>query len=170
VQDIIDMCNEIKEKKLTFVLNPNELWDKFDESLRPITGADWHEVKFLDDSGTNLHSSMDTLPSDSGGIYVFVVKPELIPATHLYILYIGRTKDTDKQNLRKRCKEYLKDTRPKVIMMKHLWGKHLHIRYLSLKDNHIITKLENELVKAIFPPCNSEYPGIINKAARAAFM
>lgn len=165
------MCNKIKERKLNFVLNPDDSWSKFDDSLKNIVKGAWQEVKFLDDTCLNLHSSMTMLPKDSGGIYIFVLKPEIIPNTHLYILYIGRARHTDKQNLRKRCSEYLKDGRPKIFTMIKTWGKDLYIRYMPLSDNNMIDKLESALIDAIFPPCNDRYPNkITREAVKAAFM
>jgi len=171
LKEAIDMCKKIKDKKLTFVLNPDDVWEKFDNSLKPIINCNWQEVKFLDDSCQVLHSSMSSLPSDSGGIYIFILKPEIVPNTHLYILYIGRAKNTPHQNLRKRCSQYIKDTRPKICIMRDSWGKNLFIRYLPLKDNDIIDRLEKELIKSIFPPCNDDYPDkVIKMAMKSAFM
>ena len=171
MREVIDMCNKIKEKKLHFVLNPDDSWGKFDASFKTIVDTDWYEVKFLDDSCSALHNNMDTLPNDNGGIYVFIAKPEIIPCAHQYILYIGRAKLTKSQNLRKRCKEYFGDTRPKVYSMVNSWGNHLFIRYLPLSDNNIIDNLEKELIRTIFPPCNDYYPDKITRMAmKSAFI
>lgn len=169
--EVIDMCQKIKDKRLYFVLNPDNVWDKFDNSLKAIVKSEWKEVKFLDDNGEKLHTDMNKLPNDYGGIYVFVLKPEIIPKTHMYILYIGRCKYTTHQNLRKRCCEYFNEkSRPKISAMIHLWGKYLYIRYLPLKDNGIIKKLEDELIRTIYPPCNDKYPDRVTRMAmKAAF-
>lgn len=171
MKEIIDMCQKVKSSKLTFVLNPDSTWDKFNQEFNEIVSTSWQEVKFLDESCQRLHSSMEQLPNNTGGIYAFIVKPEIIPNTHLYILYVGRAKCTPSQSLRKRCSHYIADERPKIYSMIHLWGKFLYIRYLPLTDNNIIDKLEKELIKAICPPCNDEYPDkILRMAMKAAFM
>lgn len=169
--EAIDMCQKIKDKRIYFVLNPDNVWDKFDNSLKTIVQAEWQEVKFLDDAGDKLHTDMSKLPNDCGGIYAFVLKPEIIPKAHIYILYIGRCKYTNYQNLRKRCCEYINDRdRSKIFTMIHLWGNYLYICYLPLKDNDTIVKLEAELIETIFPPCNDEYPKRVTRMAmRAAF-
>jgi len=170
VAEYIDMCSKIKDKRIPFVLNPDDVWEKFDPALKPMITSGWQEVKFLDDSSETLHNSMSTLPNDNGGIYVFVVKPNIIPNVHQYILYVGRARCNERQNLRKRCREYLNDTRPKINLMREYWGKHLYIMYLPLSDNHIIDKLENELIRAIFPPCNDKYPDkVVREALKSAF-
>jgi hypothetical protein len=168
--DYIDMCSKIKDKKVAFVLNPDDIWERFDPSLKSLLQTDWQEVKFLDDSCDKLHNSMSNLPNNNGGIYVFIVKPNIIPDVHQYILYIGRARYNERQNLKKRCREYLTDTRPKISLMREYWGKHLYIKYLPLSDNHIIDRLENELIRTVFPPCNDKYPDkVIREALKAAF-
>lgn len=169
VTDLIDLCKKIRNTTLAFVLNPDSMWDSFDKKFESVVNCPWKEVKFLDDACKELHSTMDLLPDDSGGIYVFVLKTNIIPNTHLYILYIGRAKITTHQNLKKRCKEYFNDTRPNILYMRETWGKHLYIRYLPLSDNNIIDKLEEELIRAVIPPCNEKYPDVINLAMKAAF-
>lgn len=165
------MCRKIKDRKLTFILNPDDSWEKIDVNMRIVANSAWNEVKFLDNTCNNLDNSMQNLPDDKGGIYIFIVKPEIVPNTHLYILYIGRAQNTASQNLKKRCCEYLNDTRPKIFAMKESWGKNLYIRYLPLTDNNIINKLEEELIEAILPPCNDKYPRSITRAAvKQAFM
>jgi hypothetical protein len=52
--EVIDMCQKIKDKRLYFVLNPDNVWDKFDNSLKAIVKSEWKEVKFLDDNGEKL--------------------------------------------------------------------------------------------------------------------
>ena len=170
-KEVIDMCHELKTKCLCFDLNPDNVWDKVDsDTQRMIASTQWHEVKFIDDLSGELHSDMTNLPNDVGGIYAFVLKPEIIPKTHMYIMYVGRARRTVTQSLKKRCKEYFTDERPKVLMMKEHWGKYLYIRYLPLNDNNIIDKLEVSLINAILPPCNDSIPDkVIMMAKKAAF-
>lgn len=164
----IEMCDQITIKTLKFTLNPDDAWEKFDKSLKEIICKEWNEVKYLDDRG-DLNPDVSKIPNNSGGIYTFVLKPNIIPDTHLYILYIGRARLTDFQNLRKRCKEYIKDeNRPRIGNMMNKWGQHLYIRYLPLDDNGTIDRLEAELIEAISPPINSDYPKKQTRMARKA--
>lgn len=153
----IDVCRSIPDSKVQFILNP-KLWAKCNQDIIDIINTSWDEVKFLDDESNSLHKSMGSLPTDKGGIYVFITKPNIIPGAHLYIFYIGRSLKTQNQNLRKRCSEYYKDNRPKISRMIRNWGKYLYIRYLPLDDNKFITSLEKSLINAILPPCNDEIP------------
>lgn len=165
---VIDMCQKVKDAKIPFVLNLNNSWDSFDTTLASVIDTTWCEAKFLDDAGTTLHSDMNNIPNDKGGIYIFIAKPAIVPDTHLYIFYIGRAKITARQNLKKRCSEYPKDERNKIISMINSYGKYLYIRYLPLNDNDLIDRLEQELINKILPPFNDRIPDkIINSAINA---
>lgn len=167
----IDMCAEIQTHNLTFVLNPNNIWNSYNSDCRRITeGDEWNEVKFLNDDASALNSDIENVPNNCGGIYLFILKGQIIPLSHVYILYVGRVKHTDNQNLRKRFREYFKDNRPKIKKMRTTWGKDLYIKYLPLYDNDVIANLEEELIRVIVPPCNEQYPKVINAAIKAAFM
>lgn len=165
----IDVCRSIADSKIHMILNA-VLWDRCDQGIIESINTNWSEVKFLDYVNNSLHTSMDLLPNDKGGIYVFIAKPNIIPDSHLYILYIGRSRKTQNQNLRKRCSEYVKDGRPKILRMIRNWGKYLYIRYLPLDDNSVIEELEKRLINAILPPCNDQIPDKEIREAVKAFM
>ena len=169
--DMIDLCDMIKIHELPFVLNPDNSWQSFDkDKFGSIISNTWYEEKFLDDATGSLNDNLTSLPKDKGGIYIFVAKPNIIPDTHMYILYVGRALSTDSQNLRKRVKTYIKDTRPRVEKMRKKWGNYLYIKYLPLSDNRMIEELEKELIRVIYPPCNIDYPDVIRGARTAAFV
>lgn len=171
MSEIFDMCTEIKTHKLTFVLNPNRVWDTFNKEFVGIVNKKWNEIKFLNTSGAEINPQLNSLvPNDCGGIYIFTLRTDIIPEIHRYILYVGRVKKTDNQNLRKRINEYYKDNRPKITLMREIWGKDLYVRFLPLNDNDVIERLEEELIRIIVPPCNDRYPGVINSAIKIAFM
>ena len=171
MSEVIDMCSAIRNNSLHFTLNPQNCWESFNSDFKGIVNSDeWREIKFLNDSATGINDSIRTVPNDQGGIYVFFLKPDIIPCIHKYILYVGRVQYTDNQNLRKRFREYVQDQRSDILLMRETWGKDLYIRYLPLTDNATICALEKELMRTIIPPCNSDYPGTLNKAMKAAFI
>lgn len=171
MDEIHDMCAlDIQTHRLNFILNPQNIWQSYNEDLRKVTESNkWKEIKFLNDDASALNSDIKTVPKDCGGVYVFVLKGGIIPDIHMYIMYVGRVQFTDNQNLNKRLHEYFRDNRPKIRQMREVWGRYLYIRYLPLKDNCIITQLEEELIRVIIPPCNDSYPKVISKAIKAAF-
>lgn len=168
MSEMLDMCYAVKTHKIPFVLNPDGGWTSFPAHLRPIVERPWKEIKYYSDG--ELNSEIQSIPNDCGGIYVFLIKPEVIPQIHLYLAYIGRAKHTQYQNLRKRVCEYAKETkRPKICMLKDQWRDHLYLSYLPLDNNDLIEEMEEELIKAILPPFNDQYPAVYNVAMHAAF-
>lgn len=154
-----DILSTIPTSKIHFILNPS-FWDSFDDKIKntlhetPI----WNESKFLDING-DLNSDMNHIPTDKGGIYIFIAKPNLLPNSHLYLMYVGRAHFTATQNIGKRCKEYIKEqSRPKIKRMIENWGKYLYIRYLPLTDNKLIDSIESEIINKVLPPFNDSIP------------
>lgn len=155
--DGLDMCERHKLLKWEFELDPDK-WDSLDPSVRSvIVGGGWKSIKYFQDDGRTLSTSINELPDDSGGIYVFFVRPELIPDIHLYVMYIGRARrKNNTYSLQKRCRDYATDTRPKISTMRKYYGKFLYLAYLPLADDTLITKVEKELIRVVIPPCNAD--------------
>ena len=89
---------------------------------------------------------------------MFLLKPEIIPGMHRYIMYIGRVRKKKGFSLRKRCKEYINDDRVQIMYMREMWGDKLYFYYLPLDNDEDIEKIERELIRVIIPPCNTEIP------------
>lgn len=157
MSEIVDMCLRHKAFKLEFELNIDK-WNTMDEDVKRLVSSEWSMVKFLNEDGSGLNSEMENLPDNKGGIYLFLLKPELIPKMHIYIMYIGRARKQNDFSLKERCKEYFRDTRPKIAYMREIWGKELYLKYLPLYDDDTIEKVERELLRVIIPPCNTQIP------------
>lgn len=164
------MCDAIKTHKVSFALNPTDEWASFPSHLQDVVRQPWIELKYFTDGAETINPEVSRIPNTSGGIYIFLIKPNVVPDVHLYLAYIGRAKLTANQNLRKRVKEYAtEEKRLKIVQMKEKWGPYLYLRYLPLNDNELIDELESELIRAILPPFNDQYPEVYNVAMRAAF-
>lgn len=163
--DVIE--NSIKDSKINFIINPT-FWDDIDPTVKKLVNAEWKEIKFYN-ANKKPNDQLNHLPSNKGGIYIFIIKPNIIPDTHMYIMYIGRALITENENLKKRCKHYYNDERPKVKRMIDHWWKYVYIRYLPLDDNDIIKKTEEELINKIIPPCNDRIPNKEVMSAVKAF-
>ena len=157
MSEIVDMCSRSKVLTLPFELNIDK-WSTFSEDVKQIISTDWKNIKFLNDDGTGINDAITSVPDDSGGVYLFLLKPDVISNMHRYIMYIGRAQRKRNFSLRKRCVSYLKDTRPLVALIRELWGKQLYFFYLPIENDDIICKVEEELVRVIIPPCNSQIP------------
>ena len=170
MSEVYDMCRAIKVNSLHFALNPQDCWHTFDDGFnRIVNSEEWKEMKFLNAAADGINEGINEVPNNKGGVYIFFLRPDVVPVVHKYILYVGRVRCTKYQNLRKRFREYITDTRSDIEFMRETWGKDLYIRYLPLTDNEVINSLEKELIRVIVPPCNTEYPGTLNKAANSAF-
>lgn len=170
--DRVDLCNSVRLHKVHFVLNPDDEWAKFPDHLKSLVNQQWTEFKFFEKDSDIINPEVDKIPNTCGGIYLFYIKPDVIPKIHHYLVYIGRARKTQYQNLRKRVREYATETkRLKIHNMKLIWGSYLYVRYLPLptEDNDCIDELEKELIKAVLPPFNDEYPEVYNQAIKSAF-
>lgn len=168
----LDMCDAISQHKVPFVLNPSGEWESFPIHFKTLVAQPWTEFKYFLDDTDQINPAILSVPNNCGGIYAFLIKPNIIPDTHLYLAYIGRARKTPYQNLRKRVHEYAtEERRLKIAKMKRLWSPYLYVRYLALpeKDNNCIDMLEKELIKTVLPPFNDQYPEVYNQAMRAAF-
>ena len=163
--DVIE--HSVINSKINFIINPT-FWENIDDSVKSVVNTKWEEIKFFTDE-KEQNSQINLLPNDKGGIYIFVVKPNIIPDTHLYIMYIGRAHISSSQNLRKRCKCYYNESRPKLKRMIEHWWKYIYVRYLPLENNDLINKVEAELINKIVPPCNDEIPNQEIRNAVKAF-
>lgn len=153
----VDMCRREKDLTVSFQLNIDK-WNSMDQNIREMVSQPWESVKFLDETGTKINSEVSRVPNDKGGIYVFVIKPEIIPDVHRYIMYIGRARKKLGFSLQKRCKEYINDNRVKIMYMREEWGDQLYFYYLPLDSDEDIEKIERELIRVIIPPCNTAIP------------
>jgi excinuclease UvrABC nuclease subunit len=163
----IDIIDSLKDTKIHFWVNP-KLWDEFDEEIYTLVNRNWQEVKFLDDN-MERHPQTNELPNNCGGIYIFLAKPNKVPNSHLYLMYIGRAYYSRGQNLKKRCLEYINPERPKIKRLVKGWGKYLYIRYLPIEGNDIIDQIEKELINKILPPFNDFIPDKTIRGAVKAF-
>ena len=167
----IELSDYIIAHTVRFKLCPRN-WELFSLASSIPNISEWNEVKFLG-IDSELHSEMDSIPADVGGIYLFIIKANVLDNTSDYLVYIGRAQLTDSVNLKKRCRHYLSeyksdDPRPKIKSMISKWGDHLYIRYFTLADNDLIISLEKELINVLLPPFCDEIPDIKLKRATAA--
>ena len=157
-----------------YFLDPNR-WAKTPQiildSLRKQSWSDY--IKYLDNNG-NLSEELNSLPENEGGIYMFFIQGQTLPELEMYPAYIGRALSTEDQNIQKRVKRYLWESkqkkRPKIIDLYESWKDYLYIRYFHTSDNDLIETGEKALIRSILPPFNSEIPDRIKfKTPQKAF-
>jgi hypothetical protein len=150
-----------------FTINPFS-WEDIEEINKYLHIEDMQEIKYMQYDMCHYSEELKEMPEDSGGIYFFYIKNPIIPDMINYLVYIGRAKYTQDQNLKKRCREYFYDYKnvkdndsdrvQTVRSMIKKWGNYLYLKYIKLNDNNIIDSLESLLINNIRPPFNSQIP------------
>jgi hypothetical protein len=116
------------------------------------------EIKYIDAQNDGISQDIKNIPNNTGGIYIFFIKGITLPFIENYILYIGRCKFTQNQNIRKRAKEYFSDERTMIKRMFKHWKNHLYYRYYPDTDSQRIAENEIRLIRTILPPLNEAIP------------
>ena len=149
---------------LTYYHNPNRWRDNIIALDNPIRNVEnWSaEIKYLNESNDDLSDDIKNLPNDTGGIYVFYVKGLNLSFMENYILYVGRCQFTNTQHIRKRAREYYKDTRDLIVEMFNRWKDFLYYRYYPDINNDRIKDNEIQLIRAILPQYNEVIPDRIS--------
>ncbi|MDM1296527.1 hypothetical protein HX021_19755 [Sphingobacterium sp. N143] len=169
-----DLGEEIELRKLEFKLHTG-LWNKFNKVGKvDLSLVNWKSIKYLNVRANKLHTDLKNIPDNSGGLYLFTIKCDIIPGMTEFPVYIGRAQKTATQNLRKRCKEYFQkysktNERPLITKMFKYWSKNLFLYYLPLPTNHDIINYEKELINSLLLPFNTEIPDKEIKQATLAF-
>lgn len=168
-----EIAEELELRKIEYKLHA-ATWIKYDLSALDLKFSDWNTIKYLNDDGSDFHPDVETLPNNTGGLYMFSINCPVIPGMTEYPVYIGRAQITAGQNLRKRCKEYLQkflrnDERPKITRMFRYWSKDLYLSYISMADNDVIVGFEMKLINSLLLPFNDEIPDVELRQAIKAF-
>lgn len=172
--DMFDILQGLKNKCFLIEL-PSHLWRNIDPYvLRVVKGGEWKTFKFYTDDHKRSHE-LRNISNITGGVYVFYITPDVIPENHRILMYIGRARLTENQNLRKRISEYYgyappNDERPKLADMFKEWWEDVYCSYLELScANEEIDHIEAELINKLLPHCNDAIPDTkIGKAVKAA--
>lgn len=158
-----ELGEEIKLRTVKFKFHTG-LWNSFDNSNKIDLSLDkWKGIKYLNSTTSDLHNDISYIPNNSGGLYLFTIKCDIIPGMTEFPVYIGRAQKTDNQNLRKRCKEYFQkfarnNERPKITTMFKYWSENLHLYFIPLSTNQDIIDYEKELINSLLLPFNDEIP------------
>lgn len=146
--------------EVTYYHKPQRWLDNAINANNPIIDIqNWsQEIKYIDSLNSSISQAINDIPNDTGGIYMFFIKGINLPFIENYIVYIGRCKYTQTQNIRKRAREYFSDERPMIKRMFKHWKNHLYYRYYPDTDNQRIDNNEIQLIRAILPPLNEAIP------------
>ena len=145
----------------TYIMVP-DFWERFSVEDLPVDISHWDCIKLFNDSCRDLNTKISSIPTTFGGIYVYVIKPPVIPECGEYIMYVGKATKTRHENLRSRVRSYKSELgttyrREKIHRLFEKWGKYVYVRYLPIPESaEVITELEDRLIASLVPPCNAE--------------
>ncbi len=153
---------ELNLRKVSYKLH-KDLWDQFNFPKIDLSFKYWVKIKYLNANADAFDAEVENVPNNTGGLYMFYVKCEIISGITEYPLYIGRAQLTQHQNLKKRVKEYFQkysksNERPKITKMFNYWASELYLAYISLDDNNEINDLEKKLINSLLLPMNTKIP------------
>ena len=173
IASAFDLGEKLNNQLVSYYLH-KPLWDRFNFPSVNLQFNNWQTIKYLNVNGDDFDAAVDTVPNNSGGLYLFYIKCHILEGITEFPFYIGRAQFTEHQNLRKRVKEYFQhysknDERPKITRMFKYWGKELHLAYFILNNNDNIVELERQLINFLLLPMNDEIPDQEIKQAIKAF-
>ena len=103
--DRLDMCEAVKLHRVPFVLNPSGEWARFPEHLKCFVEQPWTEFKYFVDGTNQINPAIANVPNNCGGVYIFLIKPNVISDIHLYLAYMVPSRFMRKKICRLRLSE-----------------------------------------------------------------
>jgi len=139
------------------------LWSRYDLSEINLQLENWYSIKYLNNETNDYHEDVNLIPNNSGGLYLFWIKCQILPGITEFPFYIGRAQLTKGQNLRKRIKEYFsaskkRSCRSKIKKMFKYWAGDLFVSYIEVEDNLDSVDYEKKLINSLLLPFNSKIP------------
>lgn len=152
-----EVRDHLKSHRRTFTLAPR-MWQL---SHLPVD-LQWESVRFGE-------GSRDAVPTDSFGIYAFVLVPEVVgPPQTAYLLYIGKTN----RPFRTRYGEYL-NSDPDDWALRAIyralekWHDYIWFHFAPVDNPDLLTPTEETLINACIPPFNLSFSGTIGRSIGA---
>jgi hypothetical protein len=156
VDDIIEEQDGLKKHTYDMRLWPRQ-WTAYQNRVP----CQWQEKRL--EVGSRL-----SIPETSGVYTLILISGVAGHPFSSYLMYVGQT-----NNLRERFGQYLTTERgergrPKIVRLLNLYDSHLWFCYTEAPLTDIST-LEDDLMEAFLPPCNSpsRFPASIRPAVGA---
>lgn len=168
-----DIKTDILSHTIEFTFSPS-LWIDSNYINSFFDRLNMSSIKYFNNDCSGINEEISNLPNNKGGIYFFILKNDVLPNLSSHIMYIGRARNTEHQNLRKRCREYYNRyynnprERGHIYTMLRSWDKHLHLYYIELDDNDEIDSIEKKLINNILPPFNHDIPSATIRSVKNA--
>lgn len=154
MKDLLDLQDEFKAHTYDITMWPRK-WAEYEKDH----GCDWQSIKLSREDDTDI--------PNASGVYSLVVQPSV--ACHpscSYMMYVGKA-----ASLRNRFRDYLNERkrrsgRPKIYRLLNKYYEYTWYCFLSLPGGDI-DDIEDGLISAFVPPCNTQVPADISPARNA---
>ena len=157
----IDVVQNLQSMTWAFCLS-TELWEKCINNSVTSSLNLMKKIKYFGNSDKQLSEEVDKLPNDRGGVYIYSIENSLVPSLGSYIMYVGRARKTEYENLRIRIKAHFSqykrhEENERLERVFDNWKQYVYLSYLPMDGNDVIDLMENQLITALTPPCNKQY-------------
>ena len=147
VYDLISEQDQAKIHKVCFSLWPQK----------------WEAYSLCDPFNWQIHpfepDQTDEIPRQPG-IYSFLIRPGIASFPYSsYLMYIGKTQHT----LRRRFTQYLYEQnspsgRSNIVRLLIKYQGYVHFCFSVVNNTERIASIEDALIAAFLPPCNTQLP------------
>lgn len=147
----LNVINQDEDYKIEVKVNPDKWKNK--RRLKLLNKADWKTVKYHNSSG-NESAEFKNIPSTIGGVYMWVIKPSLIPISNLSIIaYVG----SSERNIQNSVLQFIQSGASQYTgrLISNLFQTYADCLYLVYYENSVVAEskaISNELIDATEPP------------------
>lgn len=159
---VVDVVQNLQSMTWEFCLS-TELWEKGHIDLIISNLKDMKKIKYFGEKDGELSADINKLPNDKGGVYIYSIESNVLPALGSYIMYVGRARKTEEFSLQARAKSHFTkykrhEENERLERVFDGWKQYIYLSYLPIEGNEKIDLIEEQLILALTPPCNRKYP------------
>lgn len=158
----IDVTQNLELMVWKFCLS-TELWEQYKKYDHVVDINKFKKAKYFNDDSLTLSSEVEKMPSRKGGIYIYILENPVLPDWGRHIMYVGRALRATEFGLLQRAKSHFyqfrtRDENPRLERLFNNWKNYIYILYIPIDGDDKISIIEKELILALTPPCNKQYP------------
>ena len=169
----VDVVQNLRDMTWEFCFS-TELWEHYLVEKHSIDLSKLIKIPYFAGDSTKLSKEVGLIPDDKGGVYLYVLENPMVPGSGRHIMYVGRARKTDTENLRARAKSHFAqykraEENSRLERLYDNWAPYVYFLYIPLDSNDEIDQAEDELIVTLTPPCNLKYPSVKIRKKLSAF-